>query len=426
MAAKLNGDQLSNPAGNIIGTPGDDNLTNFTDVTYDSIDLGTGFDVLRLFNNRSVGTSSQFFDMAAADAEWFITGSGTYFIDASSSDEGVTITSYGKTTAIGSDFDDELKALSNSEPQDFDGGDGDDKITGAGGDDNLKGGAGNDTLDGGNGNDKLNGGGGTNTLLGGNGNDLIINFNDNDIVDAGAGHDTLRLFGKRNIGTEDNFFDMAAANAEWFITGRGTYFITAEDDDTAVTITSYGETTAIGSKFDDELKALSTSEPQDFKGRGGDDKITGAGGGDKLRGDGGDDKINGRGGDDLLVGGDGDDELTGGKGADIFQFDDRDHDNNGGKTPLDTITDFEIGFDTATFRFDGGFFAGSGITTINNNQAAFSTQDEFGKFLGQVETKGGNVIEQSNGVLVEIENPVNGRMLNYLFEGLTDPTTTSI
>jgi Ca2+-binding RTX toxin-like protein len=160
---------------------------------------------------------------------------------------------------------------------------------------------------------------------------------------------------------------------------------------------------------------------QIFSGGSGNDLITGLDGNDTISGDGGDDDLIGNRGNDILIGGDGDDFLEGGDGIDTFRFDDRDNNNNGGETPTDTIADFEFGIDIATFRFDGGFFGDSGITTINNNQAAFSTNEEFIQFLAQVEAKDGTVTAQNGGVLAEVMNPANNRTLNYFFSGAELP-----
>jgi Ca2+-binding RTX toxin-like protein len=156
----------------------------------------------------------------------------------------------------------------------------------------------------------------------------------------------------------------------------------------------------------------------DLRGKAGADELVGNDGGDALRGDGGDDTLRGGDGADTLRGGDGDDVLIGGAGGDTFVFDDRDHDNNGGKVALDVIPDFEFGIDTATFRFDGRWFEGSGIATINDNQGAFSTAEDFLAFLSQVVTRDGQVELRGASITAHVVNPANDRELSYRFQGL--------
>jgi hypothetical protein len=110
--------------------------------------------------------------------------------------------------------------------------------------------------------------------------------------------------------------------------------------------------------------------------------------------------------------------LVGGLGADTFVFDDRDANNNDGEIPLDRIRDFEFGVDTATFRFDGRWFEDSGLATINNNQGAFSTDDEFLDFLAHVEVRGGEVDVRGSSITAHVVNQANGRELSYRFERL--------
>ncbi len=172
-----------------------------------------------------------------------------------------------------------------------------------------------------------------------------------------------------------------------------------------------------GGRGDDFLRGRRGDD--ELFGKAGDDKLSGGRDDDLLVGGGGDDVLRGQDGDDVLNGGDGSDRLIGGSGMDTFVFDDRDFNNNGGEVPLDRVTDFEFGIDTVRFRFDGGFFQGSGIETRNNgNQAEFSTVTEFDMFLDAVLANGGSVTINKNGnndVLVDLVNPANGRELSYLF-----------
>ena len=89
----------------------------------------------------------------------------------------------------------------------FNGGNGNEILTGGGGDDTLNGGNRNDTLNGGAGIDTLNGGNGNDIVVGGPGDDTAFlgNGNDlfrwnpgdgNDTVDGGNGFDTLDFRGR--------------------------------------------------------------------------------------------------------------------------------------------------------------------------------------------------------------------------------------
>jgi Ca2+-binding RTX toxin-like protein len=73
----------------------------------------------------------------------------------------------------------------------IDGRAGNDILSGNDGNDDLFGGDGNDLLDGGAGNDRLYGEAGNDTLLGGDGNDWLDGGSGNDILNGGAGNDKL-------------------------------------------------------------------------------------------------------------------------------------------------------------------------------------------------------------------------------------------
>lgn len=74
-----------------------------------------------------------------------------------------------------------------------------------------------------------------------------------------------------------------------------------------------------------------------INGQGGNDKLRGLGGNDLLRGGSGNDTLLGGAGNDTLVGNNGKDVLTGGDGDDLFSL-------TVGKG-VDTITDFQVGYD---------------------------------------------------------------------------------
>lgn len=73
----------------------------------------------------------------------------------------------------------------------FNGGNGNDNLTGTTGNDTLNGGNGKDRLDGRDGNDIISGGTGNDVLIGGRGNDRLEGSNGNDDLDGGSGNDRL-------------------------------------------------------------------------------------------------------------------------------------------------------------------------------------------------------------------------------------------
>lgn len=175
-------------------------------------------------------------------------------------------------------------------------GDGDDILVGDGednqlfgmrGDDDISGGAGDDVGDGGDGNDAIRGEQGEDTLHGGAGDDTMLGGGGRDAVSGDQGFDLLR----GNGGADTLFGDL----------GKDT-----------------------------------------LSGGSGSDTLEGGAGKDRLLGNGGDDEIDGGDGNDVVSGGAGDDALTGGGGGDRFVF--------GSEFGVDTVIDFEDGFDRFDFR----------------------------------------------------------------------------
>ena len=236
------------------------------------------------------------------------------------------------------------------------GGRGNDRLSGGGGNDTLNGGLGNDILDGGAGNDtvsyadsaagvnvQLGGfvssdGWGTfdtlisienvfgsmygdyivgdlnnNILRGGGGDDTINPGSGFDVVDGGAGRDIVSYAGLGGITV-----DLAAGTA--FSGGKLDALIGIED--------------VIGSSFTDDLWGDSQSNL--LVGGSGNDTIHGRGGNDYLHGDAGSDKMWG-------------DEAGGPKGRDIFFLS-----WNCGSGDVDTIFDFQDGFDKIALSNFGG------------------------------------------------------------------------
>ncbi|MEM6851412.1 MAG: calcium-binding protein, partial [Pseudomonadota bacterium] len=190
---------------------------------------------------------------------------------------------------------------------DFDGGDGDDVISGDAGGNVLSGFAGADTLVGGGGADSLLGGDGADFLFGD-----LFGFEDGaDTLDGGAGDDLLQ----------------AGAGDDLILGGAGDDIVVAQNGSDSVE-GGEGDDLIFGGIGDDASDTLSGNEGDDqLFGFFGDDILDGGAGGDRLfGGDGADsitggadnDVIFGESGDDRIEGGDGDDELSGNMGDDTL------------------------------------------------------------------------------------------------------------
>ena len=139
-------------------------------------------------------------------------------------------------TSLGATVTENDVITGNGAANNFDGGLGNDKISGLGGKDTLNGAKGNDTLKGGNGadkllgkigkdtlngdagNDKLDGGAGNDKLFGGVGNDRLIGGAGNDLLNGGKGNDILigrsgsDVFVFQNNAGSDQILDFNATN----------------------------------------------------------------------------------------------------------------------------------------------------------------------------------------------------------------------
>jgi Ca2+-binding RTX toxin-like protein len=215
--------------------------------------------------------------------------------------------------------------------QTFNGGDGNDLITGGtlndlisggNGNDILQGGDGNDTLTGGSNSDRLEGGAGNDSLNGGSSADTLVGGLGDDLLDGGSSNDTADYTASLTAVT----VDLAAGTA------------TGEGNDTLLNI----------------------------------ENATGSGLADTITGNSLANLLVGGGGDDLLHGGDGNDTLTGGAGNDQL-FGDAGHDT--------------LKWDSADL-FDGG----SGFDTLNANLSSSDTIDLRGPAfanLERIQTGGG-------------------------------------
>ena len=167
----------------------------------------------------------------------------------------------------------------------FDGGDGNDHITGGTLDDTLFGGGGNNGLSGGSGNDSLACGYGADSLFGGKGNDYVYKLGTaNSLIYGGLGQDTLEF---------NSTFDTPALNL-------------------SIARPAVRQTLANGTK-NEGFEVLKLA------GSAFDDSVTGGDFGDDLYGADGDDTLRGGGGNDELYGGSGLNVVMGGAGDDLIE-----------------------------------------------------------------------------------------------------------
>jgi Ca2+-binding RTX toxin-like protein len=169
---------------------------------------------------------------------------------------------------------------------------------------------------GGAGDDTLLGNVVANMLIGNDGFDVIFGGAANDFIEGGLGNDVLSGDGGGDTLSYKN-------SASGMLVDNQLGFTDGGDGQDSI---SFFEI-VLGSDFDDVIIGGQTAFDANnrYKGRGGDDSLTGtnssdtlAGGGgdDFVRAGGGDDDAKGGGGDDQLQGQAGDDNLTGGKGND--------------------------------------------------------------------------------------------------------------
>lgn len=216
---------------------------------------------------------------------------------------------------------------------DFQGGAGNDTVTGNNGSDNLNGGGGDDMITGDAGNDILNGGTGIDTLTGGSGNDtyFVDSTSDQVIEAANSGTDTVRAF--------------------------ATYTLSNNVSNNVDNLTLIGNSAINGT------------------GNTLNNTIVGNGANNILKGGDGVDVLSGNAGNDQLVGGMGADILTGGTGKDRFVF-------NSKSEGKDRITDFRVvddTFDVSRAGFSNDLVAGRAIAVdqFRTGSSAGDREDRF-------------------------------------------------
>lgn len=215
-----------------------------------------------------------------------------------------------------------------------------DRLEGAEGDDSLAGGAGNDDLRGGKGSDSLSALAGNNSIGGGNGADTISTGPGKDYISAGKGGDTIeagdgddRIFGSNGRdeilagGGDDKAY--GGSGVDTIEGGAGNDRIDGDSGSDSI-LGGDGDDRIDGDRGSDTIDAGPGNDRAD--GDNGADQVLGADGNDKLRGgqgpdelDGGDGDDNlrgdggwGRGAVDVLIGGAGEDKLNGEEGDDVI------------------------------------------------------------------------------------------------------------
>ncbi|MBI5146016.1 MAG: hypothetical protein HZA84_02215 [Thaumarchaeota archaeon] len=186
--------------------------------------------------------------------------------------------------------------------------DGNDCIIGGDGDDKIWGGKGNDTIEGNAGNDNIYGQDGDDTISGGDGDDKIWGGKGNDTIEGNAGNDQIH-------GQQDNDIITGADGDDKIWGGQGNDAIDAGTGNDRVSA-NQGDDNIIGGDGNDWLSA---GIGNDVVNAGlGDDKIFGRQGNDNLFGEAGNDIIHGGQGNDLLNGGPNNDQCYGGQGTNTF------------------------------------------------------------------------------------------------------------
>lgn len=208
------------------------------------------------------------------------------------------------------------------------GGDGNDSVLGGTGADTIRGEAGDDILDGEMGNDFIDGGVENDLIIGSDGNDSLEGGFGNDTLAGLDGMDTLRGgFGDDSLcGDLGNDLLHGDTGRDTLIGGGGNDTLDGgrEND---ILLGNSGDDKLRGDHGDDIIRGHSGSDTID--GGDGNDLIFGATGDNFITAGDGDDTVIGNLGDDLIVGGDGDDLLLGGGGTDTILAGDGDDSVNG-------------------------------------------------------------------------------------------------
>ena len=281
-------------------------------------------------------------------------GSDTLHVEGST---GVSIgAGAGIETAYGNAGNDVFDGSDLTVAASFEGGSGDDVLTGGSGNDTLSGQAGNDVLTGGTGDDVLTGGSGNDTLRGnagadqlrgGSGNDTLYADSSDTVIEGGLGSDTLHVEGSTGVSI-----------------GAGA-----------------GIETAYGNAGNDVFDGSDLTVAASFEGGSGDDVLTGGSGNDTLRGNAGADQLRGGSGNDTLYADSSDTVIEGGLGSDTLHVEGSTGVSIGAGAGIETAygnagNDVFDGSDlTVAASFEGGsgddvLTGGSGNDTLRGNAGA--------------------------------------------------------
>ncbi len=296
------------------------------------------------------------------------------------------------------------------------GGAGADTLTGGAGADSILGGTGADLIYGGDGADNISGNEGNNSIYGGDGADTITLNNSgsaDEFIDAGAGADTLRVWGDE-INANDTIYggagldvmrifssnlNFAAVNiygVESFVTSAlggpqsmtftDAYFSSSGFEGNVVSVSIFS-TGSIVSQLNIDGSSLSSANYLSVSGAGTSDTVYGGAGNDIISTFEGNDTLRGGGGADILTGG------SGVGSGDTFIYTATSDSTSANR---DTITDFDgttdilrfTGLQTGTFNFIGAHtnaFNGGGL----NSEARFNDTTK----LLEIDTNGDATVD---------------------------------
>ncbi|AYF85838.1 MULTISPECIES: peroxidase family protein [unclassified Pseudomonas] len=216
----------------------------------------------------------------------------------------------------------------------------------------FNGGPGNDILTGTAGDDVMNGGGGNDTLNGGAGNDLIDGATGADSMTGGAGNDTFYV---DNV--LDSVTEAAGDGRDMVRTTLASYSLGANVEDLAY----------IGSS---NFTAVGNGLANVIAGAVGNDTLSGGGGNDMMFGVAGNDVLNGNAGADRMVGGVGDDTFYVDNALDVVV----ENTGEGSDMVRTTLSSYTLGANLEVLvSLGAGAFTGTGNALANRLVGGTST-----------------------------------------------------
>ena len=305
-------DLLNGGLGNdtLIGNEGDDLIVWNNDDGSDLIDGGDGSDTVQVNGADGDGDILTVSPGSSTDRVQFERENlGLFQLDIGTVEDLEVNGQDGDDVITASEDLEDLIALT------FNGGDGDDYLSGSDGDDLLNGGLGNDTLIGNRGDD---------FKYGDEGDDLIVwnNGDGSDFMEGGTGSDSVQVNGADSAGDEFSVTPSSTTDRVRF--ERNNLGLFQLDIGTAEDLEVNGQDGDDIIQASDDLEDLialtfNGGDGDDYlSGSDGDDLLNGGLGNDTLIGNGGNDFKYGDEGDDLIVwnNGDGSDFIEGGDGSD--------------------------------------------------------------------------------------------------------------